>query len=383
MGLFFWFGIAILLLYGIAGLDMAIGNRTVRPLREIPPDLPPFPPRVTIIVAARNEARNIREALQSLLELDYPDYELIVVNDRSEDGTAAILNGLAVINPQLRVLHVDELPPGWLGKNHALWLGSRRSTGELLLFTDADIIMEATVLRRSVAFLLDNHLDHLAATPSMRMPGLLLAMFGTSFILFFSLFARPWKAKDPRSRCHIGIGAFNLVRAEAYRRVGGHETIRLRPDDDIKLGKILKLGGFRQDVTYAPDFLTVEWYGSLGEVIRGLEKNAFSGADYNVAMVLAGAAFHLLGSVFPYAAVFITNGPTRLVYCAVICLITLLFADSARFHRAKPWHAAGFPLTALLFVFILLRTMVLNLVQGGISWRGTFYPLKLLKGNRV
>jgi hypothetical protein len=229
----------------------------------------------------------------------------------------------------------------------------------------------------------ENRLDHLAATPSMRMPGLILAMFGTSFIMFFSLFSRPWKAKDPASRCHIGIGAFNMVSAAAYRQVGGHETIRLRPDDDLKLGKIIKNAGFRQDVVLAPDFLVVEWYSSLGEVISGLEKNAFSGADYRISLVLFGVLFHSLCSIWPYVAVFVTEGPTRLVYGAVVCLITLLIADAARFHGAKPWHAVGYPITAALFLYILMRTMILNLVQGGIYWRGTFYSLKELKGNKV
>lgn len=383
MSILLWLGLAILIIYAILGLDLVIGNRSVRLLREVTPDPEDTLPRVSIIVAARNEERKILEALNSLLSLTYPDYEMIVVDDRSDDRTGPFLDGLATIVARLRVIHVDQLPHGWLGKNHAQWLGSQRASGELLLFTDADIIMEPTVLTRAVTFLEAERLDHLAATPAMRMPTTLLAMFGASFIIFFSLFTRPWKARDPNSRRHIGIGAFNLVRAEVYRQVGGHETIRMRPDDDIKLGKIIKRAGFRQDVTFAPEFLSVEWYSSLPDVIRGLEKNAFSGADYNVALVLFGAFFHATCSVWPYVAIFVTSGATRAVYAAVVCLITLLFMDCARFHKARPWHAAGFPLTAALFVYILLRTMILNLVQDGISWRGTFYPLKELKKNRV
>lgn len=383
MSILFWLGVATLIIYALVGLDLLIGNRTVRSLRDVSPDPAPVVPRVSIIVAARNEERNILVALNSLIDLNYPDYELIMLDDRSEDRTGLFLESLVTIIPRLRVIRIDELPAGWLGKNHAQWVGSQRATGELLLFTDADIIMEKTALSRAVTFLEENRLDHLAATPSMRMPGIFLSMFGASFILFFSLFARPWKAKDPGSRCHIGIGAFNLVRAEAYRQVGGHKTIRLRPDDDLKLGKIIKQAGFRQDVVYAPEFLGVEWYASLRELIRGLEKNAFSGADYRVGMVLFGVAFHMLCSVWPYLAIFVTHGATRVIYAMVVGLITLLFVDSARFHGAKPWHAIGFPLTAALFAFILLRTMILNIVQGGIYWRGTFYSLKELKGNRV
>lgn len=383
MNILFWIASTTLTLTIMAAIDLLLGNRTVHALREISPEPSPGLPRVSIIVAARNEQRNIRVALQSLLDLDYPDYELIVVDDRSEDDTGCILDNLAAMHIRLKVIHVEVLPPGWLGKNHALWVGSRRATGELLLFTDADIIMEPTVVTRAVAFLEQNRLDHLAATPSMRMPTAFLGMFGAAFIIFFSLFARPWKAKDPDSRCHIGIGAFNLVSVEAYQRVGGHETIRLRPDDDIKLGKIINQAGLRQDVAYAPEFLVVEWYASLGEVIVGLEKNAFSGADYNIPLVLAGALLHSLCSIWPFLAVFITDGVVQEIYLATVALTLLVVADSARFHLSRPWYAIGYPLMSALFVFILLRTMLLNLWQGGIRWRGTFYSLKELRGNRV
>jgi hypothetical protein len=283
----------------------------------------------------------------------------------------------------LRVIHITELPEGWLGKNHALWRGASAANGKILLFTDADIIMEPTALTRAINFFLERSIDHLAVTPSMTMRTNFLQMFGASFIIFFSMFARPWKARDPKSSCHVGIGAFNMVSTDAYKAVGGHETIHLRPDDDIKLGKIIKKGGFRSDVAYGPDFLRVEWYSSLGEVIRGLEKNAFSGCDYRIYFAVSGIIFHLLATVWPYLAVFMTSGVTRFIYACVVVLLTILFADCASFHRCKRWHAIGFPLCTLLFVWIILRTMILNLTQGGIRWRGTFYPLKELKENRI
>ena len=383
MILLFWLGIGTLLLWCVLALDIVVGNRRVRGLRDVSPVPVPATPRVSVIVAARNEARNIRQALSSLLRLSYPDYELIVVDDRSDDGTGAILDEMAAASGMLRVIHLTELPPGWLGKNHALWSGARAASGELLLFTDADIVMEPTVLTRAVRLLLEERLDHLAVSPSMTMPTVFLQMFGASFIIYFSMFARPWKARDPRSSCHVGIGAFNLVRAAAYRSVGGHETIRLRPDDDMKLGKIFKRGGLRCDVAYGPEFLSVEWYSSLGEVVRGLEKNAFAGCDYRLWFVLSGVVFHLVATLWPYLALFLTHGPTRIVNAAVVLLLTILCADCATFHGSRRWYAAGFPLATLLFVWIVIRTTTLNLLQGGIRWRGTFYPLAELRRNRV
>jgi len=379
----FWLALLTFSLTFIAAFDLLRGNRTITALRDVTSAAENTLPRVSIIIPARNEQRNIHDALQSLLELDYPEYELIVIDDRSEDNTGRILDEMAAASARLQVIHIEQLPPGWLGKNHALWVGSRMASGELLLFTDADIFMEPSTLSRAVTFLEKNRLDHLAATPSMRMPTTFLAMFGAAFIIFFSLFARPWKARDAGSRCHIGIGAFNLVKASTYRLVGGHETIRLRPDDDIKLGKIIKMNGYRQDVVYAPDFLAVEWYASLKEVVKGLEKNAFSGADYHIPLVLCGSLFHLLCSIWPFLAIFVTDGAVLSLYLATVGLITVTFVDSARFHHAKAWHVVGYPLSTALFVYILLRTMLLNLVQGGIYWRGTFYALQELKANKV
>lgn len=383
MTMLFWLAIIILVLTIIAAIDLFIGNRAVKALRDVPPEPDRESRRVSIIVAARNEQRNIREALQSLLELCYADYELIVVDDRSEDTTGKILDEMAEQNPRLKIIHIDILPSGWLGKNHALWVGSQRANGELLLFTDADIIMEPTVLNRAARFMKYNRLDHLAATPSMHMPTAFLGMFGAAFIVIFSLFARPWKAREPKSYFHIGIGAFNLVNSRVYKQVGGHQTIRLRPDDDVKLGKILKKAGFRQDVAYAPEFLKVEWYSSISEVIRGLEKNAFSGADYNVVLILAGVLFHSLCSIWPFIAIFTTNGLIQVVYFLTVLLILFTVSDCSRFHHSRQWYALGYPFTSALFVYILIRTMTLNLVQRGIYWRGTFYSLKELKTNKI
>lgn len=374
---------AVLLLTMLTALEISSGHRRIRSLSTVAPEADELLPKVSIIVAARNEQRNIREALQSLLNLSYPDYELIVVNDRSEDDTQAILEQLSAGQPRLKLLQVHQLPPGWLGKNHALWVGSRDASGELLLFTDADIMMEPTVLKRAVTLLEQNRLDHLAVTPALLMPTAFLGMFGIAFAVIFSLFVRPWKARDPRSRFHIGIGAFNLVRSQAYRNIGGHVPIRLRPDDDLKLGKLLKKNGYRQDVVCGPDYLAVEWYASTMELIRGLEKNAFSGADYSVPLVLTGALFQLLCSVWPFVALLVTNGAVQMVYLAAVIILLLMLADSARFHRIPVWYALGYPLVSALFVYIMLRTMVLNIIQGGIYWRGTFYPLHELRKNQV
>jgi len=372
-----------LLFYLLVAIDLLKGNRAIRNLSAVAPSLPESTPQVSIVVAVRNEERHLAAALHALLALDYPDYEVIVVNDRSTDRSGEILAQRAAADARLTLVEVRELPPGWLGKNHALWCGTRRARGELLLFTDADIFMEKSLLARAVNLLQREQLDHLVVSPRLDMPGILLSMLGLAFMMIFAMFSRPWKARDPKSRHHIGIGAFNLVRTSAYRACGGHRRIALRPDDDLKLGKLLKLSGFRQDIAAGPDFMRVEWYASVRELITGLEKNAFAGCDYRLWLALTGAGGILVFSVWPFAALLLAAGTTWWLNLATVGIVLGLQVDCARLNRLPTWYALGWPLSATLFAWIILRTTWLNLRQGGITWRDTFYPLEELKKNRV
>jgi len=340
-------------------------------------------PAVSIVVAARDEAAAIERAMRSLLALDYPALELVAVDDRSADATGAILDRLAAADARLKVLHVRELPAGWLGKNHALAIGAHEATGELLLFTDADVEFAPSALREAVAVLEDERLDHLALAPRVRMPGAWLAACVAYFGRQFYVFLRPWRARDPRSSAHIGVGAFNLVRAAAYRAVGGHERIALRPDDDVKLGKLLKLAGFRQALKHAPDALSVEWYGSVREFVRGLEKNVLAGLDYHGVLGLAGLAALLALEVLPWIILAVGDRPARCAALAAILVLVGTLAAILREARASAAAALLAPAAALVFAYAFARSILLTYARGGIVWRGTFYALAELRRNEV
>ncbi len=379
----FWLAVTTVLLVSAITVEFAIGNRSLTRLGTVSPFTGSPTPRVSVIIAARNEARKIEQGLRSVLAQDYPNIEFIVVDDRSTDETGGILDRIASKEPRLHVVHVTDFPHGWLGKTHALHVGAEQATGELLLFTDADVVMEPTILSRAVAYLRSEHLDHLAVGPQMKMPGTLLSMFGGAFVLFFGLYAKPWKARDPKSPRHIGIGAFNLVRAEAYRAVGGHRAIAMRPDDDMKLGKLVKKHGYRQDMAVGDGLMTVEWYGSLGELVHGLEKNTYAGVEYNLLIVMLSSIAHLLVFIWPIAALVVTHGATRWLNLAIVVLLAALYIDNARTYGAKRWHCVGGPVTSLLFLYIIWRATLKTLWNDGIDWRGTHYPLKELRANKV
>jgi len=381
--LLFYLAIATLVFFVAFGIDLVVGNRSIRFLKDVPSTGKAPGPKVSIIIPARNEERNIQEALRSVLNQDYENAEVIVIDDRSTDGTGAILDRMAQADPRLRVVHVRELPPGWLGKNHGLYVGAHQATGDVLLFTDADIVMHPSTVRKAVGYLAMNQLDHLTITPEVRMPGILLDVFVGAFTIFFSLYARPWKAKDPKSRRFIGIGGFNLVRKSVYRAVGMHQAIAMRPDDDMKLGKLIKLGGYRQEVLFGRDMLQVEWYPSLREMIDGLMKNAFAGVNYSILAIVSSSIVQFLLNVWPFFGLFLTHGITRILNAVVVLLIILICWDNARFHNSRRWYGIGFPISTLLFIYIIWRSMLMTLVNDGIRWRGTHYPLAELRANKV
>jgi glycosyltransferase involved in cell wall biosynthesis len=372
-----------LAIYCSVAQQIILGNHTIDDLHNIPPLTESDAPSVSFVIAACNEERSIESALTSVLRQDYPTYEVIVVNDRSTDKTGEILERLAAGNSRLRVLSVERLPPGWLGKNYALHQGALRASGSLVVFSDADIVMHPSVLGRTVRYLLDKDLDHLAVPPRVVLRGFLLNLFLPAFGLLFVLYAQPWKAKDPKSSKHIGIGAYNLVRTAVYRAIGGHERIAMRPDDDMKLGKLIKLQGYRQDLVLGTKRLSVEWYANFRELIEGLMKNMFAGVEYSVSKAIMGSIVQFLVNVWPFLALLVTSGwPRVLNILIIVAIYSVLFSNSERLGIRRP-YILGFPLAILMFIYILLRSMVLTLRNDGINWRGTHYSLDQLRANRL
>lgn len=373
-------GLALVALMALA--QLVWGYLEIPALRDVPPAWPAHP-RVSVIVAARDEERHIGAAVASLLLQAYPNFELIVVDDRSSDATAIILDDISRQHGRLSVIHVQHLPTGWLGKNHALHLGAERATGELLLFADADVMLETQALSRAVRLAQIERADHVAVAPELALPTWPLALVVNYFMMWFLLWLRPWKAADPSSRAFIGIGAFNLVRADAYRDVGGMARIALRPDDDIMLGKLLKSSGYRQVLASGEREVSVEWYRTLGELARGFRKNAYAGLQYSMALAIGAVVGNLLLGVWPFVAIWLTGGTEQILYGTAAIGQMAAYAGPAIKQRTRPWLAILYPAAALIFVTILAAAVLRTLRRKGIEWRGTYYSLEELRANRL
>lgn len=335
-------------------------------------------PRVSVVVPARDEGHKIEAGLKSLLASEYPDFEVIAIDDRSRDETGAIMDRLAEGQCRLRVIHITDLPEGWLGKNHALQVGARQATGEWLLFSDGDVIHDPQTLRRAVRFAVARGVDHLPLFPDIEAGGLLEAAFVACFGLIFAAGTQPYLIPTRWPRAYCGVGAYNLVRRSALERAGGFEPIKLDILDDVKLGKMLKRTGSRGSVLRAGDGLSIRWQSGAWACVTGLEKNAFASANYSVWQLLSICG--VTSVVFCGPAVgAVLAGEARTGFVAAAVLSHFLYGLNAWLFGHSFWLFPMLMPSGLAFVFAFLRSGWITLRQGGVRWRDTFYPLEVLR----
>ena len=373
----FWISLLVLLGSIAAYIEVVVGMKKIRNLGDILPVAGNDAVKVSILFSALNEAETIEPALRSLLSLDYPNLEIIAINDRSTDATGTLLDHLAQSDARLRVLHVHDLPPGWLGKNHALHLGAQSANGEYLLFTDADVVFDPSAISRAIAHCEQHGIDHMTVFPEVPVKEHLLAMI--LLVGYFGLFFhwKPWKVRTSQSH-YVGIGAFNLIRSHAYRESGGHQAIRMEVLDDMMLGRLVKQQGFSQDALFGSGVVSVEWYKSTRELFKGMQKNSFAIADYKLGKLFVISAV-ALPHLWPWIGIFITSGLVWWINFATV-IATLAFY----LHLLRPlaWSRLCLvytPLASVISLGTLWIGCVLTLKRGGIDWRGTHYSLDELK----
>jgi glycosyltransferase involved in cell wall biosynthesis len=343
-------------------------------------------PSVTIIVPARNEAADITATLESLLSQDYPNLQILAVDDRSTDSTGAIIDAFSSKHSdKLRGLHITELPAGWLGKTHAMALAARHTIAidhpDYLLFTDADVVFHREAIRRSLAQAVATQADHFVTFPTP-----LIKTHGEGMLLGYlqvmGLWAtRPWRASDPKSlRDSIGIGAFNLFRTPAYQQLEGFDALRMEILEDLTIARRVKLAGLRQYVAVAPGLITLHWASGAAGVVNVMTKNLFAVFRFRTALVFIFCLWLIFFCLGPF--VFLVFPETRTPATLTVVSIVALYALSSRHSRISPWYVILFPAGTVLFIYSLIRSVFTTIKDGGVTWRGTFYHLIDLRKNR-
>ena len=365
------------------GLKAAYGAVRLPWLRDFTPATDADCPGISLIFAARDEQAKLPGALATLVAIDYPGLEIIAVDDRSSDATPTILDEFAAQHPQVKVVHVRELPKGWLGKPHALQKGYQASSGELIVFTDADVKFARDALRRAASMLQQRQLDHLSLLCDVERTGFWDTVFISFFAMGFHLAANPSGLENPNSRSYVGVGAFQMLRRSAYEACGTHRQLAMEVIDDMKLGKLVRMAKLRSGLAVAQSYVSVQWHVGLENLVRGVEKNFFAAAQFRLSLVAAQVLALLFMNVAPFAGLFFGHGWIRAL-AAISVLIALCFHIGVDVvMRISPLYCLTLPLGALVMAYMVLRSTVITLRQGGIVWRGTFYPLEDLRRGLV
>jgi chlorobactene glucosyltransferase len=339
-------------------------------------------PKVTIVVPARNEERNIRECVNSLLAQDYPHFSVIVVDDASEDSTADILLEMQHTHPngaRLEVVRVEQLPEGWAGKPHALHIGAVMADGEWLLFTDADTRHEPGALRLAVARALADGDDLLSLGATQELPDFWGRVLMPLAYMGIAMQYPPRKVNDPKSPVAIANGQYILLRRAIYRRIGGyaHPALRATVLDDRDLAAAVKRAGGRLELVDGRALVRTRMYHGLGEHWEGWSKNAYAGSRGSGLFYLLMIAGLPLTCVVPFVLPLVGLLARR----PRVTLAGSVAAGAVVAYRAQLNRELGVPLRyvwthplgALVFTGILARSFWRVRSGRGVRWRGRIY----------
>jgi glycosyltransferase involved in cell wall biosynthesis len=373
--------VVILLLHTLSALDVIIGVRSMTNIKDIPPTKEGQGSLVSVIIPACNEGEQIEAAISALLKQTYNNLEIIAVNDRSSDDTGIILDRLKAENGCLSVIHITELPPGWLGKTHAMHVAAAEARGTYLLFTDGDVTMAPTTIARSVQRMQTKQLDHLTLLFKNSSPSWLLNSLILDAGLGLVQLLRVWRAKDTSSRHFVGVGAFNMVRQKIYTDIGGHASFKTHPIDDIMLGKVIKRSGGTEECLLGHEMVTLPWYASVADMVNGLMKNCLGVINFRFLLLPPLILTMIILNVLPLWGFLFSDGVTRAVFGMVLIAKLLPALLGARLLGLSKWCSLGTLISPYILIYTMLRAAWRVWRDGGVYWRSTFYPVSYLKNN--
>lgn len=364
-------------------------QRAARPLSPESPGPPADPPRVTVIIPAKDEGHNIEACVRSWQQQDYPNFEVLVCNDRSTDQTGPIVDRLAADDPRLRVLHIEELPAGWCGKGHAIWKAAGQTHGEWICMTDADCRQTSNrTLSVAMQYATDHAVDLLSMLPRLEMKSLwenvVQPVCGGVMMIWF----HPDRVNNPKRRNAYANGAFVLMPRTAYEAVGTHAAIPNVLMEDMQLARRTKDAGLHLEVVRTRGLYRVRMYTCLGEILRGWSR-IFLGSFGSLRRLTASLLVLLVMGLLPYATAALgfamaASGAEPSAWwwaCGVVGAATVLLQASVvfRFYTlmdARPALAWTYLLGCI--VAIVAVTVAITKLRPGskVVWKGTTYAGK-------
>jgi chlorobactene glucosyltransferase len=375
-----WLGIGGLLYWNYLGTPRLSASEPAPPL--------PRAPRVSIIVAARNEEDALPAALESFLALDYPNYEVILVDDDSTDRTGAIADEWAARREcagKLRVIHNHDLPAGWRGKVRALHLAEQAATGDWILATDADVILDPTLLRRAMALAEQRNAQLLSLTPEFEMNSFAEKVVLPAFSILLATLYPPRLVNNPASRRAIAAGAFILMRRAELDALGGYESLKNTVIEDLRMAELFKHSGRRIGLAITRGLFRTRMYRGWREMFEGLSRSAFEGTGFSLPMVLAGVAVGNAMAVLPWLAALWSviraawqgglplHDPVFLVALAACAACILTYSSVITYLHISFVYAFMIPLAALFYSCVAVNSALATLCGPGVTWKGRNY----------
>ncbi len=344
-------------------------------------------PLISVCVPARNEARNIRRCVDALLAQDYPNFEIIILDDRSTDGTAKILAELSQTDDRLKVIHGNELPSGWAGKPHALMQASAVARGEWLCFVDADTFPAPNTLSAVYAKATETKADFFTIFTHQEMESFWERTILPLVLTALSVGFPPRKVNDPQSKVAIANGQFIFVKRNIYDALGGHAAVKASIAEDKDLAVVTKSAGYRLIVGDGSDFVRTRMYTSLPEMWEGWTKNIYLGLRDDPRLVVLGilGAFLALSAALllplwtgigVYLMVTSPNQERIVILVTALLLWGSLLDWRVQANKAMDvpiWYAITAPLGAGVFALMMFASAFKVISGKGVVWKGRRY----------
>ncbi len=355
------------------------------------------PPLASILIPAKDEEARMRACLQSALDQDYPNFELIAIDDRSTDRTGAIMDEMAAADPRLKVLHIQpgSLGPGWTGKNNALFQGTKIASGKWLLFVDSDVLLQKNALSKCLSTSIYKKYDLFSLLPGLEAHKMservlipLCSMVATA--MYLGLFIN----SDKRAKSAFANGQFLMTTREAYDGIGGHETVKDRMCEDTEIARLMMGQGRRVRVAIGNELCAVRMYDGYKNIVKGWSRIYYA-ARVGKFRHIVGAMIGLLIMGFPvYPA--LVYGIVRLLHphgnllddgwmtAAAIhfSLLTLCLGYQYRLSQNSWLNAFLFPISGPITFYILYKGLMMCITKK-VEWRGTSYTHKMAENLAV
>ena len=355
-----------------------LGRSRMMRLKTESHTLPDPPPHVTVIVPAKEESASIAACIDRLLALDYPSFDVIAVNDRSSDDTGAILDALARESPgKLRVLHIQQLPDGWLGKSHALHVATREARGEWLLFVDSDVIVEPNSLHDVLAMCAQRKYDAMSILTRLEchtfLERLIMPLAAGAWSIMFAI---SLTNDDELKKSAAANGQFFLMRRDAYDQIGGHESVREQLIEDVELARLLKSSGKRVRFLFGNHLAATRMHSTWSQMLNGWGRIYSGSARRQTPRIIAAMLFVLIAgfSLFPALCYGFVNWHWLVVSLVHAGLIAFVVGMIYRGARVPYRYVLFFPISAAALAIFLGHALRLCRT-GRINWRGTKFTV--------